>query len=94
MIVRSVIWLEEIEDKVIRKHRVWPDEVEQLFANRPRVRFMECGHVPGEDLYAAFGQTDAGRYLTVYFIRKLREQALIISARDMTDNERKSYGKR
>jgi hypothetical protein len=94
MAIRSTIWLEEIEDKVIRKHRVWPKEVEQLLANSPHVRFMERGHVPGEDLYAAFGQTDAGRYLAVFFIRKPREQALIISARDMTDNERKSYGKR
>jgi len=39
-------------------------------------------------------QTEAGRYLTVYFVRKLTGEALIISARDMTKQERKSYGKK
>jgi uncharacterized DUF497 family protein len=39
-------------------------------------------------------QTEAGRYLTVYFVHKPTGEALIISARDMTKQERKSYGKK
>jgi uncharacterized DUF497 family protein len=39
------------------------------------------------------GQTDSGRYVTVIFIRKFGNRALVISARDMDKKERKQYGK-
>ncbi len=94
MNIQDIIWLEEVEDKIIHKHQVWPDEAEQILGNRPHVRFMERGHRPGEDLYAAFGQTNDGRYLVVYFISKSPHVALIVTAREMTEKERKAYGKR
>jgi len=93
MYIQDVVWLEEVEDKIIRKHQVWPEEAEQALMNHPHVRFMERGHRPGEDLYAAFGQTDVGRYLAVYFI-KPHNAALVVTARDMTEKEKRSYGKR
>ena len=44
---------------------------------------------------AAFGQTLGGRYLSVFFIYKpARTTAVIISARDMSDKERKTYGRK
>ncbi len=61
MIVRDFIWLEEVEETAIRKHHLYPEEVEEVFLHRPHIRFMERGHRPGEDLYAAFGQSDADR---------------------------------
>ncbi len=94
MYIQDIIWLEEIEDKIISKHQVWPEEAEQALMSHPYVRFMERGHRPGEDLYAAFGQTDAGRYLAVYFILKPHNAALVITARDMTEKEIRAYGKR
>ena len=45
----------------------------------------------GEDLYAAYGQTAAGRYLIVFFIHKHPTAALPISARDMSQAERRYY---
>jgi uncharacterized DUF497 family protein len=45
-----------------------------------------------ENIYAAYGQTESGRYLTVFFIHKPGNLALIISARDMDEKERKRYG--
>ena len=54
---------------------------------------MNKGHFRGEDVYRAFGQTDAGRYLVVFFIYKTSREALILSARDMDDKERKSYAR-
>ena len=42
----------------------------------------------------ALGQTDAGRYLAVLFIYKKTKEALVLSARDMADKERKLYGKK
>ncbi len=94
MRVEEIIWLEDVEDKIIRKHRVWPEEVEDVLVSDPHVRFMERGHRPGEDLYAAFGQTSGGRYLAVFFLRKQADTALIVAAREMTDREIRSYGKR
>jgi len=45
-----------------------------------------------EDVYEAFGQTQQGRYLVVFFIHKTGA-ALPISARDMTASERRYYEK-
>jgi uncharacterized DUF497 family protein len=41
-----------------------------------------------------FGQTEAGRYLTVFFIHNRMNKALILSARDMDEKERKSYARK
>jgi uncharacterized DUF497 family protein len=94
MNITGFIWIQEFEEKIIRKHGVMPEEAEQVFFNQPAFRFMERGYRPGEDVYAAFGQTDAGRYLSVFFIRKQTGEALIVSARPMTERERRSYGRR
>jgi uncharacterized DUF497 family protein len=93
MQVTGIIWLRDIVDKLWWKHHVTTDEVEQVFNRSPRYRFIETGDVDGEDLYTALGQTVGGRYLTVFFIHKATNEALVISAREMTRKERKSYGK-
>jgi uncharacterized DUF497 family protein len=89
----GLIWLEEIVEKLDAKHRVSPEEVEQVFANRPQIRRMNKGHYRGEDVYRALGQADAGRYLVVFFIHKTNNEALILSARDMDGKERRSYAR-
>ena len=91
MKIVGFIWLEEIVDKLEVKHQVMPEEVEQVFVSNPRIRRMNRGHYRGEDVYRALGQTEAGRYLTIFFIHKLTGEALILSARDMDEKERKSY---
>ena len=48
----------------------------------------------GENVYAALGRTDSGRYLIVVFVYRKDKQALILSARDMTQSERRRYEKR
>ena len=89
----GLIWLEEIVEKLDVKHRVSPEEVERVLANRPKVRRMNKGHYRGEDVYRALGQTDAGRYLVVFFIHKMTNEALVLSARDMDNKERRSYAR-
>ena len=93
MIIKRLIWLTQFVEKIERKHGVEVEEVEELFVNRPRIQRVEKGDVVGEHLYRALGQTDAGRYLTVFFIYKGGGGALVISARDASPGERKSYGK-
>ena len=94
MTIEGIIWLRDIVDKLAFKHRVEAREVEEVLENRPKIRFVEKGKRKGEDVYLALGQTDAGRYLAVLFIYKRTKEALILSARDMADNERKQYGKK
>jgi len=91
MYIDDFIWLPDIVEKLAVKHRVTQDEVEEVFFNRPQYRFVESGHRTGEDVYAASGQTDAGRYMIVFFLRKPDHFALILSARDMDQKERRRY---
>jgi uncharacterized DUF497 family protein len=94
MKINGVIWLRNVIDKLSWKHHVTTDEAEEVFSRSPRYRFLEEGDVEGEDLYSALGRTEAGRYLTVYFLHKVTGEALVISARDMTKKERRLYGKK
>jgi len=57
----------------------------------PRFRFVEKGHRRGEDVYAALGRTEAGRYLMVFFVYREDQRIIVLSARDMTVGERRLY---
>jgi uncharacterized DUF497 family protein len=94
MNIEGVIWLGNVVDKLAFKHHVEIHEVEELLTGKPRFRFVEKGEREGEDVYMALGQTEAGRYLTVLFIHKRSKEALILSARDMAEKERKLYGRK
>ena len=94
MKIDGLIWLRDIVDKLAWKHQVVPEEVEEALNNRPKIRFTEKGERKGEDVYLALGRTDAGRYLAVLFVYKKTKEALILSARDMSNKERKQYGKK
>ena len=94
MRVKRVVWLPEIEDKLAAKHSVIVSEVEEVLFGSPHFRFVEKGNREDEDLYAAYGQTEEGRYLIVFFILKEGREALILSARDMDDKEHRRYARR
>lgn len=91
MYIEDYIWLPDVLVKLFVKHNVTQSEVEEVFFNRPKFRFVESGYRKGEDVYSASGQTDAGRYLIVLFIHKENNLALILSARDMDQKERRRY---
>ena len=91
MKIENLISLRDIIDKLTFKHHVDTIEVEEVFDNCPKVRFVQKGHRKGEDVYVALGRSEAGRYLAVVFIHKKNNGALIVSARDMAKKERKQY---
>ncbi|MGB9775901.1 MAG: BrnT family toxin [Anaerolineae bacterium] len=91
MKIAGLIWLADVVEKLLSKHNVHPQEVKEVFANRPHFRFVEKGHRRGENVYVALGQTNSGRYLAIFFVLKKGGQALILSARDMTRAERRLY---
>ena len=94
MKIENLVWLPDVIDKLAFKHRVDTSEVEEVFDNRPRIRFVQKGRRKAEDVYMALGRTGAGRYLAVIFIHKNNNDALILSARDMAKKERKQYGRK
>ncbi len=91
--IRGIIWLEQVVEKIARKHGVQAYEVEEVLGNSPRIQLIEKGKIIDENLYVAKGQSYGGRYLAVFFIYKRTKEALIITARDMDRSERKSYEK-
>ncbi len=93
MKIAKILWKNQFIEKLERKHAVSTNEVEEIFDNA-HFDFVAKGHVVGENVYWALGQTDAGRYLTVFFIYKTGGTAMPISARDMNRKERKRYEKK
>jgi uncharacterized DUF497 family protein len=71
-------------------HQVTQAEAEQAFFNRPVMVASDLRHSTEEPRYAALGQTDAGRRLSIVFT--LRDTLVrVISARDMSRPERRIY---
>lgn len=93
MVISQIIWKDQFIEKLAVKHGVSVTEAEDVLCSKPHIRKVGKGKVKGENVYAAFGQTTGGRYLTVFYIRKLKGAILPISARDMDDSERRYYGK-
>lgn len=91
MRIQAVVWLPSVIEKLSVKHSVAVEVVEEVFELGPHFRRGPAGDRPGEDLYKAYGQTAAGRYLFVVFIYKSDRKALVLSARDMTPRERRLY---
>lgn len=75
-------WDEANEDHILR-HAVYPEEVEQVFANGAFIR-------RGKRVYYAYGQDDAGRYL--FIVCQVRGERLrVATARTMSTAERRDY---
>ena len=87
----EIIWKDQFVDKIAAKHSISTEEVEEALFGKALFRKIEKGKVKGENLYAAYGRTRAGRYLVVFFVHKRRIAALPISSRDMTAAERRYY---
>ena len=72
----------------IARHGVDRDEAEAVLDNQPLILRT------ADNKYLAYGQTDEGRYLLVVFIRKPGPLIRVISARDLTDTEKRRYRRR
>jgi hypothetical protein len=83
-------WDDGNRDKNRAKHHVECYEGEQVFLNKPIVVLPDKKHSSMEKRFSAFGITDAGRQLTVIFIKR-RSLIRIISARDMNKKEKEFY---
>ena len=94
MIINGIIWMEKFARKILFKHNVHKYEVEEIFVDSTKYHKAAKGKILNEDVYCVLGKTKSGRYLMVYFIYKKTQEALIISARQMTKRNKKHYGKK
>ena len=93
MEISRIVWLEDIVEKLIWKHNVEEQEVIEVLENKPIFQFKEKVFHPGEDVYAAFGRTNTGRLLSIFFVYAQDQRAIVVSARDMSQKERQKYVK-
>lgn len=78
-------WWDENNIEHIANHGVEPYEAEEVIDDDPFITKS------GKDRYVAYGQTNAGRYLLVVFARKPKQRLRVITARDMTDAEKRRF---
>lgn len=79
-------------DKNLVRHKVKNTETEEVFFNEPLLFYEDAKHSRAEKRYYCLGQTNERRKLFISFT--IRENKLrVISARDMSRNERKIYDK-
>ena len=71
---------------------IWLPDIAEKIAVKHRVTEEETEEVFFNRPY--YRQTDAGRYLIVFFIYKPANIALILTARDMDKKERNRYEQR
>ena len=80
MIFEDIIWLDKVVDKIAWKHQIVPAEVEEVLTDKSTKNFfVEKGKIEDESLYNAIGRTESGRYLSIFYIKKLGNRALIIT---------------
>ena len=85
-------WDEDNARKNWDRHRVMPEEVEDVFFHDPFVLRSDPSHSHGEKRYWAMGRTSHDRKLFIAFTIR-RKLIRVISARDMSRREREEYEK-
>jgi len=88
MRIQEFIWPEARIDH-IAQHGVTPEEVEEVRFGKA---FVQRAKSEGSNpIYYVLGQTEAGRYLFCVVIRFPDGRGYPITARPMTDKERRRY---
>jgi uncharacterized DUF497 family protein len=88
MTIRELIWPEDRVDHIAR-HAVTPEEVEEACFGEPLVlRARSEGENP---VYYVLGRTAAGRYLFCVVIRFPDGKGYPVTARPMTEKEKRRY---
>jgi uncharacterized DUF497 family protein len=87
--IEKISWDEETVDH-ISNHLVSPEEVEEVLFNEVDTPVMMRGK---EGTYLAYRKTHGGRLLLIVWALKYRKTK-IITARDMTEKEKRFYRRR
>jgi len=83
--IDSLEW-DNYREQHIARHNVEPDEVWEICRDA-----LHLAHAEGNSRYRVYGQTDDGRYLFAILERIRGVTFKPITARDMTDGEKRAY---
>jgi uncharacterized protein len=90
MKIRQLLWSEDRIEHIAH-HNIAPEEVEEVCFGRA---FVQRAKSEGENpVYYVLGQTDAGRYLFCVIIQFPDGNGYPVTARAMTDAERRRFQK-
>jgi hypothetical protein len=91
MRIKYFRWLDHIVDKVVGKHGIVPEDVEDALTNDdPAPWVIKTG-----DLYEAYCQVPgSGQYLYIVFGFEEPDTARIVTAYEMEDEEKSKYRRR
>lgn len=95
--IRELHWREDVIAKLLSKHDVSPEEVEEAVLHDERGLLTDgapAGRDPEQTLYRYLGRTAAGRYLFVVMIYLGKGVAEPISARTMSEKAKRRYRSR
>ena len=88
MKIRQILWPEDRIEH-IAKHNIQPFEIEEACFDKP---LIYRGKKKGKNsVYYILGQTNSGRYLFCVMIQFPDENGYPITARPMTDRERRRF---
>jgi uncharacterized DUF497 family protein len=88
-ITYPLIWTQAVVDKIWQKHRVTPEEVEEVIYNNKPI----C-HKGTSNSYCVYGKAISGRYLFIVIMKKGKgARYKIVTARQMQDKEKRYYEK-
>ena len=87
MWISDLVWTDSNLERIAR-HGVEQHEVEEVVFG---ASFARKGR--GEERYYVYGQTESGRYLTVIADHEGEGWFFVVTARDMTSEERRGYRK-
>ena len=93
MQITQFVWNEDIIEH-IAKHNVTPEEIEEVCFDHPLIIKSKQDAKGINPIYYVLGQTDSGRYLLIVIIYFKQGRAMVITARDMDQSERKRYQRR
>jgi hypothetical protein len=83
---------EEKNSANCRKHGVWFEEAQTVWADPGAVEFHDPEHSAGEERFIRIGYSSASRILLVVFCEREQGRVIrIIGARKATPRERKQY---
>ena len=82
--IRGFVWDDENVAHIAR-HGVWLGEVEEALVGDPLVLRG------ADDRYLAYGHTESDRWLFVVYVRRPGGRVRVLTARDMTEREKRLY---
>jgi uncharacterized DUF497 family protein len=88
--IDELVW-DEWNEEHIARHQLMPEEVEEVVFD-PGTLFLRGRKAPSR--YLGMGLTEAGRYLLVVLEAFSGNRAYVITARDMTDAEKRRFKSR